>query len=69
MTGFQCVLDSKPKFENDGIAGSLALAKTLAHLKKHVSILMDEESKEEMSVIFTDYFQDISHSLRHNVDI
>ena len=34
-----------PKFESDGIAGSLALAKTLIHMKKHVTILMDEESK------------------------
>jgi hypothetical protein len=42
LTGFQCLVDFNPSFESDGIAGALALAKTLIHLKKEVIILMDK---------------------------
>jgi hypothetical protein len=50
------LIDFNPQFESDGIAGSLALAKTLIHLKKEVTIIMDKNSEEQMKNIFHDYF-------------
>ena len=63
------MLDFIPTFENDGLAGALAIAKTLIHLKKEVTILMDKNSEDIMKTIIQDYFIDMSHSIRSHVHI
>lgn len=46
ITGFPCMLDHTPPTETDGPLGALALAKTLLHLGKEVSVLTDECNEE-----------------------
>jgi Domain of unknown function (DUF4392) len=69
MTGFACIYDSEPHIENDGLSGSFALAKCLIYMKKKVTILMDKHSETIMKKLFSDYFKDLSHSVKNNASI
>lgn len=46
LTGFPCCIDFYPPTGTDGPLGAVALAKTLLHLGKEVSILTDECNEE-----------------------
>lgn len=43
LTGFPCLLTKSIKIETDGLAGALALGRTLSHLNKKVTILIEQE--------------------------
>lgn len=43
LTGFPCLLTKPIKIETDGLAGALALGRTLSHLNKKVTILIESE--------------------------
>lgn len=46
ITGFPCMIDFSPPTETDGPLGAIALAKTLLHLGKEVTVLTDECNEE-----------------------
>ena len=43
LTGFPCLLTNQIKIETDGLAGALALGRTLNHLNRSVTILIENE--------------------------
>lgn len=69
MTGFSCIIDSEPHIENDGLAGSLALAKCLLNLNKEVAFLMDSHSESYMKEIITNYLKEASPSLNTKLNL
>ncbi|TNV77673.1 hypothetical protein FGO68_gene4715 [Halteria grandinella] len=56
LTGFQCLVDSDPHIETDGIAGALVIARALAVLGRHSTILMDSHCETIMKDIIANYF-------------
>ena len=69
LTGFSCLVDFEPKIETDGIAGAFAIAKSLAIMGRHVSILMDKACEGIMKEITENYFNEISPELLTRVNL
>ena len=69
LTGFSCLVDCDPHIETDGIAGAFAIAKSLAIMGRHVTILMDKHCEDIMQEIVQGYFKEISPELLSRVDL
>lgn len=61
LTGFSCLVDFDPKIETDGIAGAFVIARALAMMGRHATILMDKHCETIMKDIVDGYFMKELH--------
>lgn len=69
LTGFSCLVDFDPHIETDGIAGALAIAKSLAIMGREVKILMDKHCEGVMQEVVKGYFKDCTEVAQDKVQL